>query len=204
MLILIGIICGFAFENVCIIMTMTMTMTIIIIIIIIILFFFSTYIHIHIHQYTYHTYISMHIHIYVCLPQNKDYQKPTSSSTNKNKQKQTPPPNPQTPHLTDLIRSLAQVFPNQETMEPLPSESKIRRIPSNSEVESETPNFRRAASKGILREGKGGKGENPIAHRAPSPTPNKKRGLIYANDGKCYGKSQVYLINYAVREGGGD
>ena len=48
---------------------------------------------------------------------------------------------------------------HQETMEPLPSESKIRRIPSNSEVESETPNFRRAASGGdFWREGKGREG----------------------------------------------
>ena len=106
MLILIGIICGFAFENVCIIMTMTMTMTIIIIIIIIIiLFFFSTYIHIHIHQYTYHTYISMHIHIYVCLPQNKDYQKTTYPQQTKTNINNPPSSNP-LPHLTDLIRSL--------------------------------------------------------------------------------------------------
>ena len=83
------------------------------------------------------------MYVYLKTKITKNPRHPQQTKTNIN----FPPPPTNPPPIWQISIS------HQETMEPLPSESKIRRIPSNSEVESETPNFRRAASKGIFAEG---------------------------------------------------
>lgn len=149
-----------------------MTMTIIIIIIIIILFFFSTYIHIHIHQYTYRTYISMHTYIYIYMYvylKIKIAKNPQYPQQPKNKHKQPPPPTPAPIWQISIStrKRWSRCHPNQKYAESHPTRrSRVK-----------PPTFAEQPPEGFWGKGREGRGLPSYAHRAPSTTPNKKRGL---------------------------